>query len=214
MKYIKIVCLIVLFSQIMSCQTSQKKAMQPKKFISGDLELYDLIGEVKSVKFIHIDERIAGINSSEIYKGQFMGITDTIKIVFNKKGDIVKSQIFRYSIKNRLPNQTTVRHDRVLLDSTFNKYGFEDNHFDYKKYMDSANHLKLKNEYVNYSYNEMSDCILIKYNEQYDSNNKEEGYSYFEYEYDDKNNWIKRTIFYNEDKKEIREKTIREIIYY
>nr|WP_315247666.1 hypothetical protein [uncultured Flavobacterium sp.] len=206
--------MITLFSQITSCQNIQKKEIQPKKFNSEDLELYDLINDVKSIKLIHIDEHIAGINSSQIYKGQYMGIVDTIKVTFNKKGNIIKSSIMRYSIKNMLPNNPAVRHDKVLLDSTFNKHGFEDNFFDYKKYIDSNSRLKISDKYINYTYNEIGDCILIKYKEEYDSRNKEDGYSYFQYEYDDKNNWIKRTIYYNEDKKEIREQTIREITYY
>ncbi|PXY43559.1 hypothetical protein [Flavobacterium hydrophilum] len=213
MKFIKTFFLITLFSQITSCQNTQKE-VKPKKFNSGDLELYDLVNQVKSVKTIHNDEHIAGLNSSEIYKGQYIGITDTIKITFNKKGTITTNSIMRFSIKNKLPNQSAIRYDRVLLDSTSYKYGFEDNLFDYKKYILSGNKLKAKDEYVNYSYNEIGDCILIKYNAEHDSSNKVDGYSYFEYEYDDKNNWIKRTIYYNENKKEIREKTVREITYY
>lgn len=214
MKYIKIIYLITLFSQITSSQNIQKKEIQPKKFNSEDLELYDLMAEVKSIKLTHTDEHIGGFNSSKIYKGQYTGIVDTIKITFNKKGNIIKNSIMRYSIKNMLPNQPTVRYDRVLLDSTFNKYGFEDNFYDYKKYITSDNHLKAKDKYVDYNYNEIGDCILIMYNAEYESNNKEDGYSYFQYEYDNKNNWIKRIIYYNEDKKEIREQTIREITYY
>lgn len=213
MKFVKTFYLIALFSQITSCQNTQKE-IQPKKFNSEDLQLYDLADKVKSVKLIHIDEHIGGFNSSEIYKGQYMGIVDTIKIFFDKKGSIIKSSIMRHSIKNMLPKQSTVRYDRVLLDSTSYKYGFEDNLFDYKKYLDSDNHLKVKNKYVYYAYNEIGDCILIKYNQEHDSSNKEDGYSYFEYEYDNKKNWIKRTIYYSEDKKEIREITTREITYY
>ena len=220
MKYVKILFLLALSCQLASCQSPK-----PKKFNSKNLQYYDLIGKVKSVELIYIDERFLQKIGYSLYKGYVDGIKDTVQINFDDKGNIIKCKTLRYSIKNSDDFGKNFKNIPILIDSISSYYGFLDNLFDYSIYVeDSAGLLKDRSEYQKYEYNEHGDCKRIQnqkggYVRKVDED-FEYDYYHYEYEYDKYNNWIKRIKIYskektyNEETKVIENTTVRKIIYF
>lgn len=207
----KIPLLFIVLFQLLSCQEKQENNL-PKKFLSSDLSYYDLMGKVKFSKIIYKDDRFFG-NDSELIQNQYNGIIDTVEVEFNKKGVITSAKNVRYSIKIT-DNLGNTKNSSLLVKSSSKKYGFEEKLFDYKKNIDSEGKLINMDKSFEISYNENKDPLLKKFTGKLEKYNDSEGYFYYEYDYDSQGNWIKRTCYFNENKKEIRDLTIRQIEYY
>ncbi|MGC5743475.1 hypothetical protein [Chryseobacterium sp. NFX27] len=218
--------LLLLFFFI-GCSGQEKKKTEfrsetstPKKFQNKQYENYDLIGKVKTTQWEIFNYDTSGNTSKYYYKGY----TDQIDLNFSKEGEPSLVKLVSKSIKayqqprdSKIENIVYEKKPVILLTSA----SIEDISIDYLTYSSKVDPVTKKliaeNEYIKYYYNkygDLQDYIVT------DGKDEEPRYFKFVYKYDEKGNWVERTLseeFYDSetpDDKEIIQKIVRTITYY
>ncbi|MDH6254274.1 hypothetical protein M2347_004001 [Chryseobacterium sp. H1D6B] len=198
----------------------RSETLEPKTFQNSYYRNYDLVGKVKTSRWIVSNYETIG-NTDKYY---YIGYTDYIDLNFNNEGEPSLVKLLTKSIKaykqprdSKIENIVYEKEPVILLESS----SIEDisiDYLNYTKHIDINNKLISKDTYFTYFYNEYGD--LQDYN--YISLNKDEQARHFQfiYKYDTKGNWTERILYEApsgkdpSQKKEEVQKITRSITYY
>ncbi len=188
--------IILAFSTLSACSQTKSETNKPKHFLSDDALEFDLIGKIKKVDWLVIDSTMGG-NDGEIYKGYYKGTIDSVKLLYDKNLHLIQSDWASRSIQTYdkdINGKIVFKNEKVLL--------FKFSNIKYRDFNAPTYRMLIKDNKLVDSlgmhrlyYNKHGDIkegqVLDK--EFFHGKKMTEKIEY-KYKYDEKGNWIERTI--------------------